>query len=213
MQELLIIPAGGDQTRWSGIGSKQLCVVDGERLLERLQHQFSPGRDTVLLARADDIKAMWSAPLVECNGTCLAESLLDTLADCWQRDVLIVHGDVWLTDMAAELIGSAAQLRPDSTVLFFGTYQEIFACYWRPGAGSVVKRALNRAFLDFKVKRGRGQLWTMYRSVRNRDLHIHDVRQIGCDPDYFSIMDGSTDFDTVEYYEHFIKMRSGDIDG
>jgi hypothetical protein len=193
----LILPAGGQETRWAGPFPKQLADVNGETAIGRLVRQLSPHFDRVhILAWHPMILKRYPKAFMPEGHATLHESLLNT-HDLWTERTVFVYADVILSERAAKSVWQF-----DGPAQFFGEYSECMAAsFGTPDALAQVRRALELAMTD------ECKYWAFYRNYHGlpRGLpRYHDGGRL----EYTHFNDWSSDIDTEDQYRRtMLRMR------
>jgi hypothetical protein len=193
----LILPAGGQETRWAGLFPKQLADVNGETVIARLLRQLSPYFDyTYLLAWHPLLLRRYPRGFMPKGHATLHEALLNTY-DLWTERTVFVYADVILTERAA-----ASVWQFDGPAQFFGEYSECMAMsFGTPEALARANLALTLAMTD-ECKH-----WAFYRNYHGlpRGLpRYHDGGKLG----FTHFGDWSSDIDTIEQYQRtMLRMK------
>jgi len=190
--------AAGNQIRWqngntSGFDIKQLIVIDGETLIERIQRQFG-GRVVTHNLRIMEVSEYVFKPE---HYRWTVETLLST-RELWRGQVIITLGDVYYTDWAVMQIKEFA-----GPIMFFGTLHEIFAI-------SFNDYARVEACLLAAVKRlermttypSHGKLHQLYRRYHGYDTNVARI-----DKNFTLIDDRTQDFDDPEDLSSFYEKN------
>ena len=193
----LILPAGGQETRWTGLFPKHLADVDGETVIARLLRQLSPHFDHVhILAWHSMLLKRYPKAFMPEGHATLHESLLGTYS-LWTQRTTFVYADVILTERAAKSVWQF-----DGEAQFFGEYSECMAAsFGTPGGLNKARYALQQAMTD-ECKH-----WAFYRNYHGLPRgfpRYHDGGKL----DYTHFNDWSSDIDTVKQYEAtMLRMR------
>jgi len=197
---LLIITAGGQQTRWTGPYPKQLVPIMGEPLIHRLLAQFSVGaRDVIVLS--DDPQVCAACPDLcwfpgdPTMSDCVAETLCNT-NPAWENHVVIVHGDVVFSNKQASRL-----MHLPYDIGFFGSWMELFALIFTEAERTNVLLDLAAAASEWRRGVGQGKLWNAYQVHNGIPVGEH---RIADNLTFQNVWDWSVDFDTVEDYNEFL---------
>ncbi len=205
---LLIITAGGQQTRWNGPHPKQLVPIMGEPLIHRLFSQFSLGASEVIVL-SDNSEVCAACPGLcwfpedptMCD--CVAETLCNT-NPVWENHVVIVHGDVVFSNKQANRL-----MHFPYDVGFFGSWMELFALIFTPVERTNVLLDLAAAANEWRRGLGQGKLWNAYQVHNGIPVGEH---QIANSQSFQNVWDWSRDLDSVEDYNKLLDdVRSGEI--
>jgi hypothetical protein len=230
-QPRVILLASGEQTRWLGVGRKQLAPVDGEPVLVRTlgQVQRHLGAEPLVVTQCEEIAAavQGRAEVLRLPAHRRRWTVDTALNSCvaWGEPTWILLADVCWTDGAMERIGELSSLeRPQYFVSTgyktsekvlgfwrrrrarrFGDkrWDEILGLRFRGSDAVLMADCFYHAVTDAE-RGGRGKLWESYRSLCGFPLRRHRLES----RHRLDIVDGSMDFDTVEEYHAFLAGRA-----
>lgn len=215
MQFLLI--AAGSGTRWGNhLGvPKHLAPVCGTTVLGRLVGQFSGHGPVTVVGPPNDGRYRIDGARLECPETSHtdADKFLSS-RHLWSGRTVVVYGDIFLTDDAADRIVSG----PDRLAAFgrwgrsklTGTrYGELFA-YNLPAAehGRVLAALwdIDRWQNDGTVGRSGG--WELYQRLNGADARtVRKHRRMPGPCGFVDVDDWSDDFDWPEDYQRWRRAR------
>lgn len=212
-----VVMAGGIGSRWGNHRGvpKHLVDIDGEPLLVRTVRQLRDRdvADVVVLAPPDrryDVPGGWVARPTFAG--CDTDKFLSTV-EWWTVDspTVIVYGDVYLSDAAADALCAAAA--PMAWVGRSGPsswtgcpWGELFGVTVTPPGHGLLAAAIigvRGLLLASLIPRGGG--WEVYRHTQGLPLDPDSDR---IDADFVEIDDWSDDFDYPEDYERWIDRRA-----
>lgn len=201
MESTILIPAGGDQSRWVSSLPKQLVTVNGETLLARHRRQLEEYTEAFIILTADSyIQSLFpDDTYLPREHSCLCETLVNT-RHLWGRRTIIVLGDTVLSNATIHCI--ATDRRP---CVFWGNWSDILAISVYEEEANALMLAMWSAFRD----RGPGKLWQAYRAYCGFEMNEHKFDSWGV---FVDTMDWSRDFDTVEEYTFWIEQEARKVD-
>lgn len=187
------ILAAGESVRFEGGYPKQHIEIDGERVIDRIFRQFG---NPYLVTHRDDIAPTYRKRLRPELREFTAETFRST-NPYWGADNLIIFGDVYFTEEAAQSINKCKW-----PTAFFTDGQDIFAVKFQRREVSNLVPALNIAIALARTPDGNcGRIWEVYRALYG--LEAHPILPSHNKQDVFFIGDRTQDFDTVEDLENF----------
>jgi len=192
MTRNVLVLCAGQASRWDRPSQKQLLQIDSETLLTRIARQFAssdnrflvwhdrefPPIDGLVPFRAE--RAKWT-----CESLLSAESL-------WGDETIILLGDVYYTDLSADLIQ-----REWAEPRVFTDTSDVFAVTWSKEVNQTIQRALQDAIrLAPTWEKGwnHGRLGVLFKLL---------TRDKACMKQW--IDDRTQDFDLYSDYEHFLR--------
>ncbi len=229
----VILLASGEQTRWDGVGPKQLAPVDGEPVLLRTLRQIKQyvATQPILVSQSDELAdavAGRAKVLVLPRGQrrWTAETALHSHS-AWGDPTWILLADVYWTDRAIERMMAVPV--PNWPQYFISTgyqtsekvlglwrrrrelarrvgdkpWDEILGLRFRGQNYELMADCFQRAVVDAE-RGGRGKLWESYRSLCGFPLRRHRLEE----RHRMDVVDGSMDFDTVDEYVEFLAERT-----
>lgn len=206
MKSLLIIAAGGNQTRWNNPYPKQLITIKGEPLIDRHLRLFGPYIEDYLILSEHPMIVDRYQPNVwwPADHRYICESLVET-KHMWGERTILLHGDTVLSRRATKHV--ATDMRPCA---FWGCWSDLFTVSVREHENNALALALWSACRHAVFEGGNGKLWEAYRAYCGLDMddHTFDDKVV-----FVDTMDWSRDFDTIEEYECFKRqMRDGEVE-
>jgi hypothetical protein len=201
LDSTVLIPAGGDQTRWASTLPKQLVTVNGESLLARLKRQTESQAEAFIILTADSyIESLFPGDTYfPRDSRCLCETLVNT-RHLWGRRTVIILGDTVISNATMEKI--LTDRRPCA---FWGNWTDILAVSVYEEEANALMMAMWSAVRD----QGEGKLWQAYRAYCGFDLDDHQFDKHGT---FIDTMDWSRDFDYVEEYREWIEREAKKVD-
>jgi len=201
MESTVLIPAGGDQSRWTSSLPKQLVTVNEETLLSRHQRQLEKFAETFVILTADSyIQSLFpDDTYLPREHSCLCETLVNT-RHLWGRRTIILLGDTVMSNVAIRHI--ATDRRPCA---FWGNWSDILAISVYEEEANALMLAMWSAVRDRKE----GKLWQAYRAYCGFEFDDLKFDEWGV---FVDTMDWSRDFDTVEEYTGWIEREAKKID-
>jgi MobA-like NTP transferase domain len=224
----VVLLASGEQTRWHGVGRKQLAPVDGEPVMLRTLRLVGRHLDTrpLVVTQCEEI-----ARAVAGQADVLAlppeqrrwavETALSSSA-AWGESTWILLGDVYWTDSAIERVMRINRSNPPQYFISTGyktsekvlgfwrrrrarrsgdkRWDEILGLWFGANHRGLIADCLYHAVLAAQ-QGGRGKLWESYRSLCGFRLERHCLES----RHRMDIVDGSMDFDTLEEYLAFVE--------
>lgn len=190
------ILAAGLSRRFNGF-PKQLLVCDGETLLARQLRLFK--KKLAALWTVTHREELWDIssrvlfPKDRRLKACTLKSTIETWALYTCHEVLILHGDVYFTDAAANLVVSEESDRP----MFFGRGNEMYAMRIPPTARAQVIEAV-----DLLLDHTSHTVWDTESGLSHLEVVCQES---GLNPKRYEITDATQDFDTPESYEAWCK--------
>ncbi len=206
----VVLLASGCEQRWEAIQHKQLVDVHGEPLILRTMRQVAQRwntRPVVVTHHPRIIDAVGDqADVLSLDSTerrWTVETALHS-RDCWGDPTLILAGDVYWTDAALD---AACDLNTGGPVRYLVTTcsvgDDILGIWFRRRHRHRVARALHHAICHARLRGGGGKLWQSYRSLCGFPLVRHRLEDVHC----VRIDDETTDFDTLQDYQKFLRQK------
>lgn len=223
----IVLLASGEQTRWQGVGRKQLAPVEGQPLLLRTLRQVDSfvGARPVVVTQCEEIAAAVAdrADVVALPADQRRWAVETALQSCavWGDPTWILLADVYWTDAAIRRIMHIPPSEPPRYCVSTGyktsekvlglwrrrrarrmgdkRWDEILGVWFRGYHRPLMADCFHHAVVDAQHG-GRGKLWESYRSLCGFPLRRHSLES----RHRLDIVDGSMDFDTVEEYLAFI---------
>jgi len=193
-----LILAAGTQTRWNAgdiVGLpkiKQLVDIDGETLIENIQHKF---KDSIVVTNDKDIISKSQKYFNPEQPTPTIGCLFST-RDLWEEWTVILLGDTLYGRNTKKLI--ARQKEP---IMFYGDKGEIYAIKFHISISYLVVFAINQIVSSPNFDVRYGKLWNLYRQMNGFDFREHLIG------DYFTIVTDCQDFDNKEQYLKYAKSK------
>lgn len=201
----VLVLAAGEQDRWNSPVPKQIIpVFDGEPLIKRLVRQVRKRMNCFphIVTHQKCLRPYSTNFITPSSRRWICETLL-SVAPIWGKDwTMVLLGDVLYTD---EFMDTLYNNRENYHYHFYGTSSEIFGLSFTDN--SLVERALLDVVDDVAAGRSRGKLWELYYRLSDKPLPDSGKGYTGGDDDlhYTYVLDGSTDFDTMETYSQWMK--------
>jgi hypothetical protein len=192
----VLILAAGECKRWEGKRPKQLLLIEGESIINRIERLA--GNEAITVTHNPLIQQYVKRSFIPYHHRCTAETVFNTRS-LWLERTIILLGDVIFTPAAMEDI-----LTCDKPIAFFGRDPELFALSFDETMQSrligCLRKATDRAIHDVK-KCGLGKLWQVYRCWCGFPLNEHRLEN-----DVFvKIDDSTTDIDTQGEYLEYLR--------
>lgn len=192
---LVLIMAGGDNTRWvesGGAPPKEVAPVGGVPVILRTIRILPPEcRAVVVSHKTEVIARVWEEAEIDPVLDRYIVGHLYRWRDEWAKRNVVLFADVAYTkEMLAQVFACAEPL------WWFGRDTELFAMVWRKGAAvrNLMERTLKLA--GNMPGKWHGRCWNAY--------WLHTGRQFGtfAGPKYFTeVPEPVADMDTIEDYE------------
>ena len=227
----VILLASGEQTRWHGVGRKQLALVDGEPVLLRTLRQVKQYIRTqpMVVTQCDELAVAVAGhaevlALPPGQRRWAAETALHSRA-AWGDPTWILLADVYWTDDAIKRIMGVPASDPPQYFISTGyktsekvlgfwrrrrarrfgdkRWDEILGLWFRGHHRDLMADCFHHAVVDAQ-RGGRGKLWESYRSLCGFPLRRHCLES----RHRIDVVDGSMDFDTVDEYFEFLVKRN-----
>jgi hypothetical protein len=197
-----LILAAGNQERWNaepiipkptGIHDiKQLVVVKGEVLIERIQRQF-PGSVVITNNKAISIH---SKMVFKPETPTPAIGAVFSTHSLWKEWTTILLGDVDYGEDTIELINNQ-----EAKLMFYGDKSEIYAIKWHESRAVKIHAGINQLINTPGWTPKFGKLWNLYRVINNIHFGVHLIR------DKFTHVSDCRDFDVQHDYERYAKKQ------
>lgn len=196
-----IILAAGHQDRWNKtIGDsddypkvKQLCVVHGETLLERMKRQFG---DPVCFTKHPEIEEHFIRCYEPADNLTTISTMFSTKSH-WREWTIILLGDVVYGRKTVKLIKAQTE-----SVMFYGDNAEIYAIKFHKTQRENVLQIIQSLVSHPQWTTHFGKLWNLYRHMNGIDFREHSIG-----PRFTHVTD-CYDFDTKdEYLDYFNKIQ------
>ena len=194
--------AAGPAKRWQADSRlKQLVEIDGEPLLLRTIGQIEAhGYDCIVVTHEPRIQE--AVGLERCfnpdERDMHAASVLST-TELWGRRTILFEGDAILSEQMMERV-----LSEHRVFAAFGDSGEHYAYMWSWVIWPIWVPALRKAIRNVReYRRGFGQLLDAYAIMYGHE----DRETLWTSDDLIIIEDYSTDFDSVESYDEFLRAN------
>jgi hypothetical protein len=196
IQNPVLVLAAGDQTRWNaqkidGVPEiKQLCTINGETLIERIERQFN---SPIVFTNNETLKEHCNRPYpVEDNLTTIS-TLFSTRAH-WRDSATILLGDVMYSRAMVRRLW-----RQTDDIMFYGNNAEIFALKFKRSVRERLAKTIQDLVSHPNWTPQYGKLWNLYRAIIGVPFDRHYIGKA------FTYVSDCRDFDTKDEYIHFIR--------
>lgn len=183
-----LILAAGQASRWNGPGIKQLLPIGDKPLIV---HTASRLPSPCIIGHRMEFNGLGFDFFEPGDSTGTCRTVLST-TPLWHGcdRVNILLGDVWYTDAALDSV-----LGCQAPIMWFGDGHDVFAVSFGDQ-----KKAIELFETASRLGANECRLWEAYRALCGLD----EWPMTSGGPYYTMIMDGTTDFDTIDKYQAWI---------
>ena len=196
MTNSTIILAAGKQERWNPgtvlPKAKQLLIVGGETLLDRMRRQFV---NPQIFATHPDILDRYP----KCHKPQDSRTTVSTLYSTQG------HWGEWTTILLGDVMYSRAQVKrlnkQRDMIMFYGDDQEIYCFKFHCELNKVLIKGIEDLTNDVRWDDKYGKLWNLYRLLVGVDFREHIIGS------HFTWVGDCRDFDTRDEYLNYINKN------
>jgi len=209
MNGRVLLLCAGNNEHWKSPAPKQLIrVADNEVLIARTIRQcktrFS-GEDPLLISHLPSLRSYSHNAIFPRKRRYAIETLFSSRPLWGEAWTIVLLGDVFYTDA---LINLVIDEREKHKYKFYGTSTEIYACTFTDN--SLIASISEIIVCYAENGRCRGKLWDLYYALSGVRVEQSNEGRILLNEEsdaehYYTVHDGSSDFDTLEQYSQWLK--------